>query len=341
MPNIPSQKHTPKCSKGINKKAPRELIIKALEKRKWLLLLGGNSKDRRSLVEDIIDKIVKRDVKYAIEKSYREKNEDIIKKGVNEFGKARVNKKIREIVKGKFKDSYRCVSWKEETTYLSKRGKTIARLIEKDLKGHNDIKMKELLFGNIDYHSFGELESVWYGFRKIREEERLGLFSVLVKDAKNNVLFLNNLNCKYTQTIEYIQAFLEYMRLPEGELSPDFLQGKLIIGIKSDDRKLLPKDGFEDTFEVISLDEDKQKEEKTGQLKAKKRRHRISDKEFKKLYKEVEAECPRALGEMKFFKKLSEKSKSTTYDKTGRGYTTWQSAKKRYYQVFPSKKANQ
>lgn len=337
MPNRPSQKRTSKHSKGINK-TPSELISKALEKRKWVMLSGGNSQDRRNLVKDVIDKTVKRDVKYAIEKSYREKNDDIIKKEITEFGKVRVNNKIKEIVESTFKDNFRCVPYKEEATYLLKRGKTIARLIEKDLKGHNDVEMKKLLFGNIDYSSFSELVGLWY--EKIKEGEKRGLFSLLVLNA-NNVLFLNNLNCKYIQAIEYIQAFLEYMRLPEGGLSPDFMQGKLIIGIESDDRKLLPKDGFEDTFEVISLDEDKQKEEKTGQLKAKKRRQRISDKKFKKLCKEVEEECPRALGEKIFFKKLSEKSKSTTYDETGRGYTTWRSAKKRYYEVFPSQEANQ
>lgn len=73
-----------------------------------------------------------------------------------------------------------------------------------------------------------------------------------------------------------------------------------------------------------------------------KRRPRISDKKFKHLCKKVERECcTRKSGEMTFFGKLSEMSKLPEYDKTGRGYTTWQSAKKRYYKVFPSKKANQ
>ena len=83
-------------------------------------------------------------------------------------------------------------------------------------------------------------------------------------------------------------------------------------------------------FEINFLDS---KDEKT-----KKRNQRISDTKFKQLCKEVEREyCTRAEGEMVFFGKLSEVSKLIKYDKTGRGYKTWQSAKKRFYEVFPSK----
>ena len=75
--------------------------------------------------------------------------------------------------------------------------------------------------------------------------------------------------------------------------------------------------------------------------KTKKRRQRIPDNVFKQLCKEVEREyCTREAGERIFFGKLSEVSKLPEYDTTGRGYKTWQSAKKRYYEVFPSKKAN-
>jgi len=82
---------------------------------------------------------------------------------------------------------------------------------------------------------------------------------------------------------------------------------------------------------------------KQGEIKVekkKKRRQRIPDDKFRQLCKEVDKYCTRASGEIKYFKKLSEMSISTIYDKTGRGYTTWQSAKKRYYEVFLSKKTN-
>ncbi|MHC4268537.1 MAG: hypothetical protein ACYSTS_08735 [Planctomycetota bacterium] len=73
--------------------------------------------------------------------------------------------------------------------------------------------------------------------------------------------------------------------------------------------------------------------------KKKKHKHRIPDNKFKRLCKDIEREgCKKELGERIFFKELSEMSKLTKYDKTCRGYKTWQSVKKRYYQVFPSKK---
>jgi len=77
-------------------------------------------------------------------------------------------------------------------------------------------------------------------------------------------------------------------------------------------------------------------------IKRKKKKHRISDNKFKQLCKEVERGCPRKIvGGRAFFNELSKMSKDTKYDKTARGYKSWQSAKKRYYEVFPSKKANQ
>jgi len=72
-----------------------------------------------------------------------------------------------------------------------------------------------------------------------------------------------------------------------------------------------------------------------------KRAIRIPDKEFKQLCKEVERECSRVLaGDKTYFKEVSRKSKDNKYDKTEKGYTPL-TAKKRYYKVFPSKKANQ
>ena len=95
--------------------------------------------------------------------------------------------------------------------------------------------------------------------------------------------------------------------------------------------------------EAIERDSQLDLKDKQGEIKVekkKKRRQRIPDDKFRQLCKEVDKYCTRASGEIKYFKKLSEMSISTIYDKTGRGYTTWQSAKKRYYEVFLSKKTN-
>jgi hypothetical protein len=72
-----------------------------------------------------------------------------------------------------------------------------------------------------------------------------------------------------------------------------------------------------------------------------KSRHRISENKFKQLIKDAAKEgIVRDLGETKFFKEISKKSKLTMYDKTHKGYTP-KSAKRRYYEVSPSKQSNQ
>jgi hypothetical protein len=77
--------------------------------------------------------------------------------------------------------------------------------------------------------------------------------------------------------------------------------------------------------------EDRQQKGEVESVKVaeeKKRNQRIPDKKFKQLCKEVERNhCTRASGEIPFFRKLSEVSKLPKYDKTGRGYKTWQSTK--------------
>jgi hypothetical protein len=87
---------------------------------------------------------------------------------------------------------------------------------------------------------------------------------------------------------------------------------------------------------------DVKQDDKKVEKKVKKSRHRISDIKFKQLCKDLEIEgCARgSLDQIPFFRELSKKSKLPKYDKTERGYTTWESAKKRYYKVFPSKKNN-
>jgi|TARA_B100001971_G_C18158671_1_gene520105 hypothetical protein len=94
--------------------------------------------------------------------------------------------------------------------------------------------------------------------------------------------------------------------------------------------------------EAIERDSQLDLKDKQGEIKVekkKKRRQRIPDNKFKQLCKEVEREhCTRASGEISFFKKLSEMSKLPKYDESGRGYKTWKSAKKRYYEVCPPKK---
>ncbi len=79
-----------------------------------------------------------------------------------------------------------------------------------------------------------------------------------------------------------------------------------------------------------------------GSKPKRKRKPTISDSKLKQLCKDLERDgyTREDLGEKKYFKKFSEMSKSTKYDKSGKGYTTWMSAKKRYYNVFPSKKEN-
>ena len=70
--------------------------------------------------------------------------------------------------------------------------------------------------------------------------------------------------------------------------------------------------------------------------KKKQRKHRIPDDKFKQLCKEVEKECSIEIaGDRIFFKELSNMSKDTQYDKSGRGYTPT-TAKRRYYEVFHS-----
>jgi hypothetical protein len=72
----------------------------------------------------------------------------------------------------------------------------------------------------------------------------------------------------------------------------------------------------------------------------KNRMPRIPDNKFKQLCKEVEKEFPKKLvGGKSFFSEVSKNSKTHKYDPTGCGYTP-QTTKKRYYEVFSSKKTN-
>ncbi len=92
--------------------------------------------------------------------------------------------------------------------------------------------------------------------------------------------------------------------------------------------------------EYIQKNKDRIEKVLGGKVK-KKSAVRISDNKFKQLCNEVERECPRKLTDERiFFKELSKMSKSNKYDQTGKGYTPL-TAKRRYYEVFPSKKANQ
>lgn len=127
-----------------------------------------------------------------------------------------------------------------------------------------------------------------------------------------------------------------------GRIADRLLMGEppyIVVILKySGDEKELPE-WLPKIFDVIVPVSEKDKKEKT--IVRGKRRSRIPDKKFKLLCNEVEREyCTRESGERTFFRKLSQMSKLPKYDKTGHGYT-WQSAKKRYYEVFPSKKANQ
>jgi hypothetical protein len=87
---------------------------------------------------------------------------------------------------------------------------------------------------------------------------------------------------------------------------------------------------------------EKQLEAENNKEDKRKRKPRIPDKEFKQLCKDAKREgFTRELAERTFFNELSIMSKLEIYDPTCRGYKTWQSVKKRYYEVFPSKKSNQ
>lgn len=146
----------------------------------------------------------------------------------------------------------------------------------------------------------------------------------------------NNPNVKHSAIVLYdicIDRHLGFL----GRVADRLLMGEppyIVVILKySEDKKDLPK-WLLKLFDVIVPE--------SIEKAIVKRRPRISDKEFKQICKEVEKESPRELvGERKFFKELSKMSKDTKYDKSGRGYKTWQSAKKRYYKVFPSKRADQ
>ena len=105
---------------------------------------------------------------------------------------------------------------------------------------------------------------------------------------------------------------------------------------------------FLEQFSLVSLDSERAVAESGNELgglrvgKRRKRKQRISDNKFKQLCKDVKEEkgTRGLLGNKVFFKEVEKKSKQPKYDESGRGYTK-QVAKKRYYEVFPSRKANQ
>jgi hypothetical protein len=143
-------------------------------------------------------------------------------------------------------------------------------------------------------------------------------------------LFVNNLYCdpKIKEDRENYRKLAKFIR--DGDIAVKWLV------VYAFNRKNFP-DIFKRQFKMISLKSEVEKG--CNKEKKKKRRQRIPDNTFRQLCKDVEREyCSREAGERIFFGKLSEVSKLTKYDKTGRGYKTWQSSKKRYYEVFSFKK---
>ncbi len=158
---------------------------------------------------------------------------------------------------------------------------------------------------------------------------------------KKQVSNLSFLNCKGLLFVDNLKCTLSdpkdeewYSRLGDSihsHRARDCDSGNWLV-VYTRDPDPFP-DIFKDQFEPISLDSkdyeaDKQK---------KKRKSRISDKEFKQLCEEVEKGCKKTLaGETVFFREVSKLSKARKYDPTGHGYTPCTS-KKRYYEVYPPK----
>ena len=148
-------------------------------------------------------------------------------------------------------------------------------------------------------------------------------------------LFIDNLRCKKKDSDDengYIELALKIDSLSK---IPRSQRGWLVFYTR--DYSNFPSEFIEqfDPEGLILL-------EKVKSKKKKQRKHRIPDNKFKQLIKDATTEglSRRLEDEKVFFYELSKMSKLTKYDKTQKGYTP-KTAKKRYYELFPSKKANQ
>lgn len=165
------------------------------------------------------------------------------------------------------------------------------------------------------------------------------------------VLFLRDIDLGYTDVLKQLASTIRSFKTSRE--SEDLISNKYkphIIIINTTEPDKLPGSLMQN-FKVIELDKPKTAQGKggddvladvsSGSKGCEIEKQRIPDNKFKQLCKAAKAKgYTRELGEMPFFKELSKMSKLTKYDNTGRGYKTWRSAKKRYYEVFPSKKTN-
>ncbi len=192
------------------------------------------------------------------------------------------------------------------------------------LYGKNSIELKALV-RNIGKDIFKKRRFI--NCRKMDGEEIYEKLTnsdngVLLK--YEGLLFLNNLYCesKTEEDFNYYNKLTKFIR------KYDVAVKWLVVYALN--RKNFPL-YFRKQFKVISLENTT----KEKAVKEKNRMHRIPNNKFKQLVKEVKRECPIRLG-ITFFKELSKMSKSNKYDPTGKGYTPL-TAKKRYYEVLPSK----
>jgi hypothetical protein len=202
------------------------------------------------------------------------------------------------------------------------------------LYGQNSIDRKAMI-GNIGKQVLGK-----HKFISRRKKDGDEVFVELTNSHEgillkcSGSLFVNNLYCdpKNNKDYESYSKLAKFIR--DGGITVKWLV------VYAFNRKNFP-DIFKRQFKMISLKNEIEKTVAKGcdKEKKKKRRQRISDNVFKQLCREVERECSRALNLKMFFNELSKMSKTAKYDKTRRGYTPLH-ARKRYYEVFPSKKAN-
>ncbi len=210
-----------------------------------------------------------------------------------------------------FLENYKKKAWQGKNLIIKNDLKVEARDIAECVVSYINQVSNEIIF---DKNNLIHIEDC-----SKKKNEQL-LHEILRETSKTKALVLHDIAKSNIQLFEETYLFTESKPLIV-----------IIVLKKGVSEKSLTVVGevFLDWFKIINLAD-------------KKDNHRIPDDKFKQLCKEVEKECPRKLASEKaFFKELSKMSNNTKYDESGRGYTTWQSAKKRYYQVFPSKKANQ
>ncbi len=225
---------------------------------------------------------------------------------------------------------------KENNAYVEDvKGLHFKRSIPVQCSNRNDKQLREKIY-NIMY-TYGGADSYKNVMRasthdmlnKRRDDKRRAIFEF--QTGKPGEIKLRNYRLCILNNVSNVNNDL-WCELAVVIAREEYRQYILIVTVASNKEADKLPETWRDMFETISLDS---KDERKKQSK-----HRIPDKKFKKLCNVVEKECLRAHGEGVFFRELSKESKSKKYDQTGRGYTPT-TAKRRYYEVFPSNRTNQ